>query len=227
MRTKRAIAAVTTAGAIVLGGVGVAGAVPTPDRGPDTGGTTVMVSTPEIAFTSISAGGTHSLAIADSGKTYAWGMNVYGSLGDGGTIDQSTPVEVVAPSGVAFTSVSAGYAHSLAIGDNGKTYAWGANWNGQLGDGSTVDQSTPVEVDMPDGVSFTSVSAGTGHSLAIGDDGKTYGWGFNQGGQVGDGTVEARFTPVEVALPEGVSFTSVSAGGTHSVAIGDNGKLYA
>ncbi|MFY9262772.1 MAG: hypothetical protein WAO49_03955, partial [Arcanobacterium sp.] len=71
-----------------------------------------------------------------------------------------------------FTAVSAGGAHSLAIGDDGQTYAWGNNGDGQLGNDDEANKASrfsPVLVDTPAGVEFTAVSAGYAHSLAIGD----------------------------------------------------------
>ncbi|MDQ2662191.1 MAG: fibronectin type III domain-containing protein [Actinomycetota bacterium] len=182
-----------------------------------------------VTFERVSAGGLHSLAVGSDGKAYAWGWDLYGQLGDGGAgTDHATPVAVLSP-GVTFTSVSAGYQHSLAIGSDGKAYAWGSDGNGRVGDGgSNTNQSTPVAVVLPAGVTATSMSAGLAHSLAVGSDGKTYAWGFGSSGQLGDGGAGAsRSTPVAVALPAGVTLTSVSAGGTYSLAVGSDGTTYA
>ncbi|MFT0761941.1 hypothetical protein VRY54_02620 [Actinomyces sp. F1_1611] len=227
MRVRRAVAASTMVGALVLGTAAAAQATPVPDRGPNTGGTAVTIEAPKVSFTSVSAGVFHTVAIADNGRTYAWGDNEHGEIGDGSSLNRSTPVEVATPEGVTFTSISAGAYHSIAIGDDGKTYAWGDNSYGQLGDGSKTDQPTPVEVAAPEGVSFTSISAGGNTSIAIGNDGKTYAWGSNGYGTIGDGSQTDQPTPVEVAAPEGVTFTSISAGGFTSVAIGNDGKTYA
>ncbi|MFY9616945.1 MAG: hypothetical protein WAQ31_02710, partial [Arcanobacterium sp.] len=188
-----------------------------------------------VEFTAVSAGYYHSLAIGDDGKTYAWGDNRYGQLGNDDEANKASrfsPVLVDTPAGVEFTAVSAGYYHSLAIGDNGQTYAWGYNSVGQLGNDDEANKATqfsPVLVDTPAGVEFTAVSAGYAHSLAIGDDGKTYAWGANWDGQLGTGDDDGapRFSPVEVDTPAGVKFTAVSAGKYHSLAVGDDGKAYA
>jgi alpha-tubulin suppressor-like RCC1 family protein len=93
---------------------------------------------------------------------------------DSGSVAGGTEVTVTPPPGVTFTSVSAGDYHSLAVGSDGTTYAWGNNFSGQLGDdGAGTNQSTPVAVVLPPGVRFTSVSAGATHSLAVGSEGKT------------------------------------------------------
>ena len=85
---------------LAVGGAVAAHATPTPDSGPEAGGTTVTVVEPAgVTFTSISAGGYHSIAIGSDGNTYAWGHNYSGQLGDGTDITRSIPVisgEIVA-----------------------------------------------------------------------------------------------------------------------------------
>jgi alpha-tubulin suppressor-like RCC1 family protein len=185
----------------------------------------VQVSTPTglTTFTSVSAGALHSLAVGSDGVTYAWGYNHWGQLGDGTTTNSSVPVAVLTPNEVTFTSVSAGAYHSLAISSDGVTYAWGNNSNGQLGNDTITESLVPVEVLAPTGVTFTSVSAGFWHSLAVGSGGVTYAWGNNTYGELGDGTITESLVPVEVLAPTGVTFTSVNAGLLHSLAVGTDG----
>ncbi|MFY9262771.1 MAG: hypothetical protein WAO49_03950 [Arcanobacterium sp.] len=95
-------------------------------EGPEEGG--VAVTVPTVELTAVSAGDFHSLAVGSNGQAYAWGDNWAGQLGNGDEANKETrfsPVLVDTRSGVEFTAVSAGYYHSLAIGDNGQTYAWG------------------------------------------------------------------------------------------------------
>ena len=102
-----------------------------------------------VTFTTVSAGGFHACAVATTGSVYCWGSNSNGQLGDGTTIDSPTPVLVSAPAGVSFSSVSAGGFHTCAIANApalNTAYCWGANSSGQLGNGTTVDQLTPVAV---------------------------------------------------------------------------------
>ncbi|MCA0379970.1 MAG: hypothetical protein LCH36_11140 [Actinobacteria bacterium] len=188
----------------------------------------VLVQAPAgVTFTSIDGGGIHSLAIGSDGNTYAWGDNRYGQLGDGTSSNRYAPVLVQTPVGVTFTSISAGYYYSLAIGSDGNTYAWGDNSKGQLGDGTTTNRNVPALVQAPAGVTFTSVSAGYESSLALGSDGNTYAWGNNGSGLLGDGTTTNRNVPVLVQAPAGVTFTSVTTGLSASGAIGSDGNTYA
>ncbi|RQP08971.1 MAG: cell wall anchor protein, partial [Microbacteriaceae bacterium] len=55
----------------------------------------------------------------------------------------------------------------MALGSDGNTYAWGQNYYGQLGDGTNTDSNTPVQVQAPAGVTFTSISGGGLHSVAL------------------------------------------------------------
>ena len=183
-----------------------------------------------VDATAVAAGGFHTLAIGTDGVTYAVGRDDNGELGDDPAFAyRVTPVPVASPPGVRFLAVSAGGNHSLAIGDDGNTYAWGLDAQGQLGDGPGLgNQPTPVRVATPPGVHFVSVSAGFAHSLAIGDDGNTYAWGYDHYSELGDDAAHVdQPAPVRVATPPGVVFTEVAAGGHHNLAIASDGSTYA
>jgi alpha-tubulin suppressor-like RCC1 family protein len=185
----------------------------------------------------ISAGGSHSLALLSHGTVVSWGENEFGQLGDGthtgpGTCVSvngfeeefkefrscsATPVAVGGLSGV--TAIAAGGAHSLALLSNGTVMAWGANGDGQLGDGTTTNRDVPVAVSGLTGV--IAVGAGGAHSLALLSNGTVMAWGANEWGQLGDGTTKDRHVPVAVG---GLSrVTAVSAGGAESLAVLSDG----
>jgi alpha-tubulin suppressor-like RCC1 family protein len=180
-----------------------------------------------VTFKQVSAGGSHSLALDPNGNAYAWGDNGSGQLGDGLNTDSHVPVAVTMPANVTFTQVSAGSAHSLAVGSDGNAYAWGKNGDGQLGNGSITDSHVAVPVSAPANVTFTQVSAGRDHSLAVDSNGNSYGWGYNAYGQLGNNSTTDSDAPVLVTLPAGVKFTHVSAGYLHSLALDSNGNTYA
>ena len=99
------------------------------------------------------------------------------------------------PAGVTAVDVSAGSGHSLAIGSDGRVYAWGRNLDGQLGNGSSTAHSTPVALSLPGGSVPTEISAGIDHSVAMIAGGEAYGWGYNDYGQLGNGGTTERDTP--------------------------------
>ena len=151
--------------------------------------------------------------------------------------------------GIRFSQISGGkdpnYSFSLAVGSDGNAYAWGDNYYGQLGDGTRTDRHAPVRVktpdrntypDLPKDFTYLQVSAGWGHSLALGSDGNAYAWGDNYYGQLGDGTRTDRSTPVRVKtpdrntypdLPKDFTYMQVSAGYYYSLAVGSDGNAYA
>jgi len=153
-----------------------------------------------------------SPASATTTELYSWGYNADGQLGNGTTTNETTPVKVSLPAGVTATAAAAGGDHSLAIGSDGKLYAWGNNSEGQLGNGTTVSSSTPVVVSMPAGVTATAVAAGQSHSVALGSNGAVYDWGDNSEEELGNGTNYNSPSPFKVTLPAGVTPVQVAAG---------------
>jgi hypothetical protein len=101
-------------------------------------------------------------------------------------------------------TISAGGHHSCGLDASGNAYCWGWNSAGQLGNGSTASSNTPVAVSMPAKVRFASISAGAQHTVALTSTGAAYAWGFNERGQLGDGTYTNSNEPV--AVSGGITF---------------------
>jgi alpha-tubulin suppressor-like RCC1 family protein len=96
-----------------------------------------------------------------AGVVYAWGDNDLGELGDGTVTQQLRPVSVSLPAGITALAVSAGTSHSLALGIDGRIYAWGSDAYSQLGDGTSINSRLTQEtVSLADGVTVLAVSAG-------------------------------------------------------------------
>ena len=200
----------------------------------------------------VSTGYWHSLAVGSDGYAYAWGYNTLGQLGNNNTSNLSFPVRVRDPAsptdaskGLKAAQVSGGGLHSVAVGSDGYAYAWGRNTFGQLGnDTSAISSTYPVHVrdptsptDASKGLQVAQVSAGTDYSLAVGNDGYAYAWGYNYYGQLGNNTTSSKFDgnhiPVHVCDPsnptakgKGLKALQVSAGDYHSVAVGSDGYVY-
>jgi alpha-tubulin suppressor-like RCC1 family protein len=169
--------------------------------------------------TAVSGGFDTSCAVTTGGAVKCWGYNIYGQLGDGTTTNSNTPVGVLGlGSGVA--SVSAGADHTCAVTTGGAVKCWGYNIYGQLGDGTTNDSTTPVDV-VGLGSGVATVSAGAFHTCAVTTSGAAKCWGFN-GGALGDGSSYNSAIPVDVVrLGSGVA--SVSAGAGYSCAVTTSG----
>jgi len=191
--------------------------------------TPVSVSLPAgVTARAIAAGVLTGYAIGSDGNLYAWGYGAFGSLGNGTTPPQTTPVSVSLPAGVTARAIAAGVFTGYAIGSDGNLYAWGFGANGELGNGTTtLAQTTPVTVSLPAGVTATAIAAGNRTGYAIGSDGNLYAWGYSVDGELGNRTTTSTTTPVIVSLPAGVTPTAIAAGGSTGYAIGSDGNLYA
>ncbi len=160
-----------------------------------------------------------SSCVVNDGAVRCWGA---GPLGDGTITTQGTPVFVLGlTSGTQ--SVAVGYEHTCAVTSGGEVRCWGDNVYGQLGDGTTLERVIPVEVvDLPVGV--RAVGAGVGHTCALTQAGAVKCWGWNELGQLGDGTTTDRRTPTDVVgLASGV--VAIAVGGNHSCALTDGGAV--
>jgi alpha-tubulin suppressor-like RCC1 family protein len=162
-----------------------------------------------------------------SGPVLAWGDDHNGQLGDGATTSSDTPVAVRLTAGTTVASVRAGGKYSLALTSAGQVLAWGGNFSGQLGDGTTTDRHAPVRVKVPQGTRVIAVSAGGAHSLAVTAAGAVLAWGDNEYGQLGDGTTKDRRLPVRVKLPAGTRVVAVGASYNYSLALTAAGRVWA
>ena len=126
-----------------------------------------------------------------------------------------------APS-VAFASVTAGVAHTCGLTTDGAAYCWGANSNGEFGNGTLTSSLTPVRA--AEGLTFKSISAGDVHTCGLTTAGDTYCWGNQNYGQLGNGSVTYSATPQKVT--GGLKFASISAGAFHTCGVTTDGVAY-
>ena len=169
-------------------------------------------------------------------RLVAWGSNSNGQLGNNSTINSSVPVSVAGSgvlAGKTILSIAEGWNHNLILCSDGTLAAWGANSNGQLGNGGTTDSSVPVLVNQSGvlaGKTVVAVAAGEACSFALCSDGTLASWGLNTDGELGNGSNADCHVPVTVntaGILAGKNVVSISAGGGHSLALCDDGSLAA
>ena len=186
---------------------------------------------PNATFSEIIAAEERAFALATDGTAYAWGSGQLGQLGDGNyTSAQLTPTPVTMPqANVTFTRLSALGDHAVAIGSDGNTYAWGSNSDGLLGKaGQPTMRAVPTKVFTPNNVTYTDVAVGWDFSIAIGNDQRLYAWGSNYLGALGNpSTGWGSAVPVRVQTPQQLRFVKVVSGGKHTLALTDEGEIYA
>jgi alpha-tubulin suppressor-like RCC1 family protein len=178
--------------------------------------------------TQVSAGAYHALARKSDGTVWSWGagVNSYGQLGRGGLPGLPSPVTTL-PAGT-YDAVAAGGDFSLALRNDGTVWAWGANNQGQLGDGTILPRAGAGQVT---GLSLPiiAIAAGYEHAMALANDGTVYTWGIGQDGTIGNATSGlAVNSPTPSHLPAFASpATAIAAGARHSMALLTDGTVRA
>ena len=173
----------------------------------------------------VSSGFAHALGIRTNGMLHAWGSNLCGALGDGTTVNKSSPV-TTAGGFTDWKKIATASSASSAVRMNGTAWAWGYNKFGQLGDGTTVDKSSPVSV-TGGFTDWCDITMGLNHTLALRTNGTAWAWGCNNFGSLGDGGsgIVNRSSPVAVA--GGITnWCEISAGCNHSIGLTTAGELW-
>ena len=158
----------------------------------------------------VSVGGSFSCALSSTGHVYCWGDNTYGQLGYGASGGSVTiPVEVSGVGGSGFLSnisqITAGGMHACALSLSGNVYCWGSNGNGQIGNNSTTQANSPVEVVSVFGTgnldSISQISAGYEMTCSLSSSENVYCWGANSvDGVFGNefASASAQTIPIEI-----------------------------
>ncbi|ETR73398.1 MAG: hypothetical protein OMM_00995 [Candidatus Magnetoglobus multicellularis str. Araruama] len=154
------------------------------------------------------AGELHAAAVTSDGTVYVWGNNDFSQLGIASVVSADTPQCLESLNNIQ--SLALGYHHSMALDQDGKLWAWGTNTFGQTG----IDSLEPVETPMPlihDSDNQTlplmiAIDAGKFHSVALDHFGILWTWGYNDWGQLGNGTFTKHTRPERVLDANGGFF---------------------
>ena len=170
----------------------------------------------------LAPGSDHTLALREDGTVWAWGDNADGQLGQPASYEpHPTPAQVPGLTGVV--ALSPGYHHVLALREDGTVWAWGANYNGQLGDGTQRSRHTPAP--MPGLTDVVSITATQGTSLVARRDGTVWGVGHNDKYQLADTEQRVYLTPVQ--RPELSGVTALSSSFWSVLALHEDGTVQA
>ena len=169
-------------------------------------------------ITDIGVGNGHSCALAQS-KVWCWGDNQYGQLGDGTTTNRTTPVQVGGLiAGLTVQNLSVGAYGTCAIVQS-RAYCWGWNPDGQVGDGTTIDRSSPTKVPLL--INMDQIATDNYHTCIHTTANTVYCWGRNTSGQLGNGTTTNSLTPVQLTLPTPTTpLKEVGIGSAHTCVSG-------
>jgi alpha-tubulin suppressor-like RCC1 family protein len=182
------------------------------------GGEEKIIAVPAMASSAYS-----TCFLAPVGKTYCWGRNGDGQLGDGTTTNSSTPHLV--KTDARFKQAWGGMYHVCGITEVGEAYCWGDNAKGSVGDGTTIDSYLPLKVQTSQ--RFVQISAGDANSCGLTAEGEIYCWGDGQYGHLAqnDSSYANSSLPVLVQAG-GIKFTQIGMGYKHMCGLADDSKVY-
>jgi alpha-tubulin suppressor-like RCC1 family protein len=183
----------------------------------------------EIQFCKINAGytgGGFNNIIDSKGRLWGWGNGVYGLLANNdNSFSKCSPVKAIGR-GRTFCEIIGNIYTVLALDKYGRAWGWGANSNGQIGDGTITSRRTPVS--LAGAIkTFCQISTNIDTSSAIDKNGQAWGWSLNSAGQIGNNSTTAQSTPVTIVTTTPKTFCKITNGVTSTFAIDKNGKLWA
>jgi alpha-tubulin suppressor-like RCC1 family protein len=187
------------------------------------------IAATETKFVSLAFNQNSSTALDVNGYVWSWGDGDNGQLGLGiaedGIVDETdynSPQKI--PNVSDIVAISRGGGHCLLLKADGTVLAFGYNAQGQLGDGSNTDKDTVVAVNGLTNIVQISASSA---SYAIDEEGRLWGWGSNDDGQLANGVkdADAHNIPTQIAIDEPV--VSIASGNGHALALTESGKVYA
>ena len=162
--------------------------------------------------------------VKSDGSLWSWGLGTTGQLGDNTILSKSSPVQTVA-GGTTWLQSASGFAHTVAVKNDGTLWVWGDNATyGQLGDNTVAPKSSPVQT-TAFGTNWKNVASGSYHCAATKTDGTLWTWGRNSSGQLGDNTIVHRSSPVQTTA-FGSNWVQISCGYYYTAAVKNDGTLW-
>jgi alpha-tubulin suppressor-like RCC1 family protein len=180
---------------------------------------------PGVQWKKLAAGSRHTCGIRADGTLWCWGENNWRVLGSGdeplgNSSNGHRPVQVAR--GTRWQSIAGGSMHTCGVQLDGSLWCWGANTDGQLGDGTEEPRRRPTRVG--ESSSWQEVSTGWRSTCATRTDGSLWCWGENNKGQLGDGTRINRLRPTRAGMAN--TWRSVDTKHHHTCGLQADGTLW-
>lgn len=169
----------------------------------------------------VAAGWAHTVALKTDGSLWAWGYGSLGQIGNGSFTPNFNPPQQIGTL-KNWQTIVAGHGHTVALKTDGTLWAWGNNFSGQLGNGTTFDKNIPTQIGTEN--DWQNVVAGKLHTVALKKDGTLWAWGKNTLGALGDGTTTNSRSPKQIGTA--TNWKTIAAGSDHTIAIKTDGTLW-
>lgn len=179
----------------------------------------------DIDWADVKCGAYFIIAKKSNGTLWGCGQDNNGQLGQGSTATRRTSLVQI---GVLtdWDTFDAGWSHTLALKDDGALWAWGDNSYGQLGDGSTTDRYTPVQIGSSAWIKISAAGQSNGTSYGIKAAGTLWSWGYNVNYELGIGSSDFNPHPDPILIDADTIWMDVSGGGSHAIASKSNDEIW-
>ena len=152
------------------------------------------------------SGGHHSVALGPQGEVFTWGYGYDGQLGIGVYENRFLPNEITSffnlNPGEKIIDISSGDSHLIALSSNHQVFTWGYNYYGQIGNNTSANQPTPLNItsylNLLEGEYVTGVYTTSNHTMAKTSFNRIFSWGWGVRSQIGDGSAQNRYRPVDI-----------------------------
>ncbi len=179
----------------------------------------------------------HVFAVTSMHRLFAWGANSRGQLGNDSTSRVTSPLDVTHALGLSpnetIIKVDTGLYRSILLTSAGRVLSWGTNFSGQLGDGTTTERRTPIDITSMFHLNLneviTDVSSGMNHTLALTSEHRVFAWGSNSMGQLGYALSAPQDEPMDIGFIFDLEFdehiVAIGASASYSYAMTSTGRL--
>tara|TARA_R100001015_G_C4571665_1_gene129630 strand:- start:268 stop:936 length:669 start_codon:yes stop_codon:yes gene_type:complete len=173
------------------------------------GGTYIFSSPKQVGtdttWSVVRGGNERTFAGKTDGTLWIWGSNQYGQLGQNQAGSYPTGAWAASPKqigtstdwNVSVDTMACGSTNNYAIKTDGSLWSWGTNFSGKLGDNTTIQRSSPVQVGTD--TTWSKVAATSGSAFGLKTDGSLWSWGYNNlAGALGQNDRTARSSPTQL-----------------------------